>query len=481
MCGLVGMAGEITVKEERAMKTLLTLDALRGIDSTGIAVIPRHNGVVKMAKEVGNPYNLFETKPWDRAMLGQQRAIIGHNRYATQGATTRRNAHPFEFDGLVGAHNGTLRNKWKLDDNKDFDVDSENLYHHMDKHGVRHALDIIEGAWALTWWDKYDESINFLRNSERPLFLARSKDAKVLFWASEAWMLRVACSREGIDISDAILLEVDMMHSFPISKVGFIDKPTLTPMAAKSAPIVYDKWEKQPPKELAAAVKPNLSVVPTNTGSQSTTESTPKERKPTLTLSKDLLNEGDQKNPRVAPLSANERAARSWPLSVKQQTTSGLKPGYANSRNASLEIVGYGTDSFGAAFYRLTDVESPEVNVRLYYTAHPHTARSPIGTKITADIGDVRQTPIEGTFYKVVSSSVKLVKDEKPKYSVPETYKDSKGNLVDFNTWMNKHSSCVWCADSVMPVQEHRFTPNGELICGSCAVSTDIKSMYSWE
>lgn len=461
------MAGEITIKEERAMKTLLTLDALRGLDSTGIAVVPRHTGMVKVAKELGNPYNLFETKGFDKAMAGTHRAIIGHNRFATQGATIRRNAHPFEFDTLVGAHNGTLRNKYKLDDSKDFDVDSENLYHHIEKHGIRDAMDIADGAWALTWWDKLDDSINFLRNSERPLYLARSKDAKVMFWASEAWMIRIACSREGIETSECFLLDQDMMHSFAIGKGGAIDKPIVTPMAAKPAPVYQGKWSaSQSPKADANAEKPDLKVVANNQGSQSTPESTQKETRATLSLAKHLVDQGEEKNPRVAPLSAN------------QQTVFGLKPGYENSRNASLEVVGYGTDSFGATYYRLEDVEDKNVNVRLYYTARVSSRKSPIGTRIVADIGEVRRSVHDGTFYKAISSSVKLVSEPK---AGPETYVDSKGNRVDFNTWMNKHSSCCWCADNVTPHQEHRFSPGGELLCGDCATSVEIMSMYNWK
>ena len=470
MCGLIGMAGEITVKEERALKTLLTLDALRGIDSTGIAVVPRHQGMVKMAKEVGNPYELFNTKSYDKALMGTHRAIIGHNRFATQGATTRRNAHPFEFDTLVGAHNGTLKNKYRLDDNKDFDVDSENLYHHMDKHGVRDALDIIEGAWALTWWDKLDESINFLRNEERPLFIARSKDTKVLFWASESWMIRIATSREGIEIEDPFLLDVNMLVSFNVHKNGTLEKPSATPMAAKAPAPFYNKWN-PPPKDTTTPATPKLTVVAETKGteSSSTTVSTPLVTtpvvKPILTLSKSIDEKKvDEKNSRVAPTTA------------KQRTISGLKKGYEHSKNASLEVSGYGTDSFGACYYILADVEAPDVRVRLYYTASKVKQRSPVGTKITADIGELRCTVADGAFYKVVASSVRLVEESKT-----NTYVNSKGNRVDFNTWMNQHSSCCWCADNVTPMEAHKFSPGGELLCKDCIEITEIKSMYGWE
>lgn len=41
MCGLVGVAGEITMASEKVLRTLLILDSLRGEDSTGIASIKK--------------------------------------------------------------------------------------------------------------------------------------------------------------------------------------------------------------------------------------------------------------------------------------------------------------------------------------------------------------------------------------------------------------------------------------------------------
>jgi hypothetical protein len=49
-----------------------------------------------------------------------------------------------------------------------------------------------EGAWALSWIDTSDNSLNFVRNAHRPLWYAYTEDFKKLFWASEWPMIDAA-------------------------------------------------------------------------------------------------------------------------------------------------------------------------------------------------------------------------------------------------------------------------------------------------
>ena len=135
MCGIVGQAGNLTIKTDAVFKTLLILDALRGIDSTGVAAIAKDN-TDRIVKGVGDPYCLFDNRRYNEVMSRANHILIGHNRYATQGSVSRKNAHPFEFTELIGVHNGTLKSKHKLLDSRNFDVDSENLYHHMNEKGL---------------------------------------------------------------------------------------------------------------------------------------------------------------------------------------------------------------------------------------------------------------------------------------------------------------------------------------------------------
>lgn len=208
MCGLVGIAGDLALKDEATMKRLLLFDFLRGTDSTGLASI-RTNGDVKIAKLAVDPITLFDHEKFKQALSGSNSYVLmGHNRAATRGGTNNYNAHPFHYGHIVGAHNGTLDTKsWdaleKALDEK-FAVDSQALIAAIAKFGVKEAIgmctegkDSTTGAWSLTWFDEHEGTLNFLRNKHRPMWFAWEKDFKRLFWASEWWMIDAAIRSSG--------------------------------------------------------------------------------------------------------------------------------------------------------------------------------------------------------------------------------------------------------------------------------------------
>ena len=236
MCGIIGCAGMITFKEETAFKDLLIVDSLRGEDSTGVASVSRM-GDVNIAKSVGDPFQLFETKNFTNIMKVNNSVLIGHNRYATVGKVTRQTAHPFEFSKVVGVHNGTLKNKYSLLDGKDFDVDSEALYHHINEKGLNDAVDVADGAYALVWYDKEEHSINFLRNKERPLYTTLSADSKCIWWASEEWMLSVVLAREGIKHLAVMELPIDSHYSFSVPKYNDVIEKAKVRIVEKKAKV----------------------------------------------------------------------------------------------------------------------------------------------------------------------------------------------------------------------------------------------------
>lgn len=196
MCGLVGTAGDLMMKDEMLIKRMLILDYFRGVDSIGLAAV-RTNGEVKIAKAAANPFMFFDWLKFKEVNNGNQsRAFIGHNRASTSGATNDWNAHPFQHDHITGAMNGTLlkRDKKMLEDllEQSFDVDSDALFAAIAKKGINQIIPMLtegkeyqEGAWALTWHDRNEGTINFIRNRHRPLWFAYTKDMKRLFWASE--------------------------------------------------------------------------------------------------------------------------------------------------------------------------------------------------------------------------------------------------------------------------------------------------------
>lgn len=427
MCGCVGMAGASNKQNDNIMNTLLILDSLRGVDSTGIAAI-MSDGNVTVAKQLGNAYELLGSHSYTKAMGRLNRAVIGHNRYATQGGVNKRNAHPFEFDTLVGVHNGTLTNKWQLENAKDFTVDSENLYHHIDKLGLHHAMGVAKGAWSLVWWDKVGETLNFLRNKERPMWMCFSEDEKTMFWASERWMLEIATSREGVKITECVTTDVDKKYSFFISEDRVIHKPVVSSHPSRAV-------EYQMP-------------------------------------------------PAIIPPQFVKRAET--PLKLVEVTTP-----LVDKESIVLELLSTHKDRFGGEYYVCFDRNHPTHSIRLYIGRNdqPQIIGSEILCDISpvkyTEASSTGKDKVE--YYKVINSSViysdiaefEEKEDDAATNNSVEYFLNPKGNKIVSDDWDAKHGTCAFCTGYVDPRADFRFTPEGESICHECVKDPELKMMLN--
>lgn len=316
MCGHVGVAGELEFKDEGLMKRLLICDYFRGPDSTGFAALRKTNDT-KIVKVASHPIDLFDMKKFVEALsYTTSKAFMGHNRLATLGKVNGLNAHPFQFDHIVGAHNGTLdKASWsRLEEASGIqtDVDSAAIFACIAKIGVVDTLKLMEegrtgqtGAWALVWFDTEKGTLNFLRNKHRPFWFAYTEDFKKILWASEWEMIRASTDMTPADYPLHISKEghrfwetaADMWYQIDLTELskGSSTRPKakLRTVKGREAPVV--EYTGGPFHRYHGTDYPTQET--TGTDGRTSTTTFRSNKNPDKTIPKDLLLTTTAKNP----------------------------------------------------------------------------------------------------------------------------------------------------------------------------------------
>lgn len=232
-CGIAGYS--LPFKPDPSRVKLLMLDNRnRGEHATGF--VTTKGEVVKEAEDVQK----FIANHHDELVDNQ---LITHTRHATMGLRTdSKLAHPFEFENLVGCHNGWLIDNERRKeiphvcetfsyDPKDFPVDSMLIFHHMNEFSgaPETAIAAIEGAMALAWFDRSGNEafegkipLCLYRRGSKPLYVAKVTYRKKegIYYSSRKEGLKLV----GIDEADIELIPTDTIFRYVNGRlIDYID------------------------------------------------------------------------------------------------------------------------------------------------------------------------------------------------------------------------------------------------------------------
>ena len=195
-------------------------EANKKIDNSGKFILwKRWMSLMKETIPSGVFFELPEVKKYFKERE-KPRVLLGHTRAATGGALTKLNAQPFSIKHIIGAHNGVM-DAFVDKDNKDTEKEKSDSYLFYEmfaesslEEALKFGAESYNFAYALTWIDLRDNTLNFLRNKERPLWRMSSNMGTTTYWASEPIYLNFVDSRSIVTFTTPALMAENLHAKF---------------------------------------------------------------------------------------------------------------------------------------------------------------------------------------------------------------------------------------------------------------------------
>ena len=233
MCGIYGLATSPTPYTKRQFKLVkkvireIAIDSeTRGEHSSGIAQVGNktkiHKSLLKSSKFVDSKGYIGAVK----SLNDGNNILLGHTRFATEGAIVKNNAHPFRVGDTIGAHNGCVYNIDEMQTKlgKQCPVDSQLIFKAIDTNDdIGEAVKHFDSDFSLSYVKENPMILHLCREDNRPLYVAYVASLRTLFYESDDDFIQCAFDINGID-AEVLSLNKNTLYSYDVSR--FDDQKT---------------------------------------------------------------------------------------------------------------------------------------------------------------------------------------------------------------------------------------------------------------
>lgn len=200
------------VASEMAATLLSENQFYRGGDGFGLMAL---SSVSLSDPTIGNKYRVSFVKKVDdfahkwstvvdsEKVFSTAGVVCMHARKMTAGTKVYASTHPIHVDHITLMHNGSIPSWQTLFPN--CGSDTIGLAKMLAEQGIQRIAETIEGAKTLVWLDSNENSLNFFKHSERPLYMYKTGDSYI--YASEEWMVFKALDQYGLPRTDQVIFE----------------------------------------------------------------------------------------------------------------------------------------------------------------------------------------------------------------------------------------------------------------------------------